>query len=98
MLLYHWILSFALLLTTNTYLGPKHPLEGNPQLVKVQVVVRDSTDEKGPQVVSVYFNQQNVPLKPRDIYGNRGMASFQVPPGKYKLRWKVNRNKIVWPR
>jgi hypothetical protein len=26
------------------------------------------------------------------------MASFQVPPGKYKLRWKVNRNKIVWPR
>jgi len=94
----HWLLSFALLLTTNTYLGPKSPVEGNPQLVKVQVVVRDSLENGGPQVLSVQFNQQNIPLKPRDIYGNRGMGSFQVPPGKYKLQWKVNKNKLVWPR
>jgi len=94
----HWLLSFALLLTTNTYLGPKSPVEGNPQLVKVQVVVRDSLENGGPQVLSVQFNQQSIPLKPRDIYGNRGMGSFQVPPGKYKLQWKVNKNKLVWPR
>ncbi len=94
----HWLLSFALLLTTNTYLGPKSPVEGSPQLVKVQVVVRDALENGGPQVLSVQFNQQNIPLKPRDIYGNRGMGSFQVPPGKYKLQWKVNKNKLVWPR
>ncbi len=95
---FHWLLSFALLLTTNTYLGPKSPVDGNPHLVKVQVVVRDSLDNGGPQVLSVEFNQQSIPLKPRDIYGNRGMGSFQVPPGKYKLKWKVNKNKLVWPR
>ena len=98
MVLCQWFTSLALLLTSYTYFGPKSPVPGNPQLVQVQVVVRDSLDEQGPQVTNVWFNQQSIPLKPRDIYGNRGMGSFQVPPGEYKLQWKLNRNKLVWPR
>ena len=86
------------LLASNTYLGPTTPIPGKPQLVRIEVLVRDAQDPAGPQVVSVNFNQMNVPLKPRDIYGNRGSGSFQLSPGQYKLRWVTNQNKIIWPR
>ncbi len=88
----------AQVLASNTYLGPTKPIPGNPQLVRVEVLVRDSDDPSGPQVISVNFNHNNVPLKPRDIYGNRGSGSFQLSPGKYKLQWATNQNKIDWPR
>ena len=81
-----------------TYFGPKSPVVGNPQLVRIEVVLKDSADSSGPQLVSVTFYNKNIPLKPRDVYGNRGSASFQVPPGKYKLNWTVNRDRYVWPR
>lgn len=81
-----------------SYQGPTHPVPGNPQLVRVEVLVRDSPEEGGVQIQSVTFNGHGVPLKPRDIYGNRGSASFQVPPGKYKLAWVVQRDKVEWPR
>lgn len=71
---------------------------GNPQLVRVQVIVRDAPEASGLQIISAQFNEQPIPLQPRDIYGNRGMASFQVPPDKYKLKWKMNRDKFAWPR
>jgi hypothetical protein len=86
------------LIASNTYFGPTKPIPGTPQLVRVEVLVRDSEDPSGPQVVSVDFNKNNVPLQPRDIYGNRGSGSFQLSPGKYKLRWVTNQNKIAWPR
>jgi len=84
--------------TSNSYLGPKKPQVGNPQLIQIQVTLQDSADAKGPQIVSAEFNGTSIPLQPRDIYGNRGAASFQVPPGKYKLRWKINLDKQAWPR
>jgi hypothetical protein len=84
--------------TSNTYLGPQKPVVGNPQLVRVQVIVRDAPEASGLQIISAEFNGQPVPLQPRDIYGNRGQASFQVPPNKYKLKWKMNRDKFAWPR
>ena len=73
-------------------------MPGNPQLVRVEVIVRDSPEAGGVQVQNASFNGQGIPLKPRDIYGNRGSSSFQVPPGKYKLRWIVQRDKVEWPR
>ncbi len=82
----------------NTYFGPKTKVPGNPQLVRIEIVLKDSQDDSGPQLVSAEFYNRNIPLKPRDIYGNRGSASFQVPPGKYKLTWTTNRDKYVWPR
>jgi hypothetical protein len=85
-------------LAQNTYYGPITPIPGNPQLVRVQVLVRDSPASGGVQIESAEFNGQGIPLKPRDIYGNRGGASFQVPPGKYKLRWRVKVDKQTWPR
>lgn len=90
--------SVAPLTASNTYLGPVGPLPGNPKLVQVELIVRDAPEAAGVQVVSVDFAGKNVPLKPRDVYGNRGEASFQLKPGKYRLRWTVNRDKIAWPR
>lgn len=86
------------LVTQNTYLGPTSPVPGNPHLVRVEILVKDSTDLAGVQIQSVTFDDQSIPLKPRDIFGKRGAASFQLQPGKYTLRWTVNRDKIVWPR
>lgn len=82
----------------NTYLGPVGPTPGNPQLIQIQILVMDDPNPSGLQVTRVEFNQKNIPLKTRDIYGNRGGASFQLPPGSYRLKWSVNRDKIVWPR
>ncbi|MES2272657.1 MAG: hypothetical protein V4487_00495 [Chlamydiota bacterium] len=86
------------LLVQNTYFGPNHPLPGNPHLVRVEILIHDSTEPGGVQIQSVLFNEQNIPLKPRDVYGYRGKGSFQVPPGKYKLKWSVHRDRVIWPR
>lgn len=91
-------LSEEALLTQNTYLGPKEPVPGNPQLVRVEILIKDSADLAGVQIQSVTFDGQSIPLKPRDIFGKRGAASFQLAPGKYTLRWTVNRDKMIWPR
>ena len=87
-----------LLAASYSYQGPTHPVQGNSQLVRVEVLVRDSPQANGLQIKSVNFNGQNIPLQPRDIYGNRGTGSFQVPPGKYKLHWIVQRDRLNWPR
>lgn len=83
---------------SNTYFGPTAPIPGNPQLVKVEVQIRDSAELGGVTIRSVQFNGQQIPLKPADIFGNRGTGSFQLPPGTYKLRWTVERDRSVWPR
>ncbi|MBI5273054.1 MAG: hypothetical protein HY861_03630 [Chlamydiia bacterium] len=81
-----------------TYQGPNQPVPGNPQLVRIEVLVRDSAQSAGVAIKSVTFNGQVVPLKPRDIYGNRGSSSFQLPPGEYSLLWVVQKDKFAWPR
>ena len=86
------------LIAQNTYMGPSSPIPGDPYLVRVELLVKDSPDLAGVQIQSVIFNGQAIPLKPRDIFGKRASASFQLPPGKYSLRWTVMRDKIVWPR
>jgi hypothetical protein len=90
--------SLSLLATSHTYMGPIKPVPGDPQLIQVQVLLRDSPESSDLQIVKADFNGQNIPLQPRDIYGNRGIASFQVPPGQYKLRWTVNKDRFIWPR
>jgi hypothetical protein len=84
------------LLVSNTYFGPTEPED--KKLIFVEVIIRDSSNPTGPQIVSVAFDQKNIPLKPRDIYGNRGSGSFKLSPGKYKLKWVTNQSKITWPR
>lgn len=91
-------LPFEKLTVQNTYFGPDHPLPGNPYLVRVQILVYDSPVQGGLQMENVDFYGQSIPLKPRDIYGFRGEGTFQVKPGVYKLRWTVQRNKLIWPR
>jgi hypothetical protein len=86
------------LVASYSYQGPTQPVPGNPKLVRIQVLVRDSPVASGVRIQSVDFNGQGIPLQPPDIFGNRGTGSFQVPPGKYKLRWVVQRDKLVWPR
>ncbi len=82
----------------NTYMGPTSPVPGDPYLVRVELLIKDSSDAGGAQIQSVTFDGRDIPLKPRDIFGKRGAASFQLAPGTYSLRWTVNRDKIVWPR
>ena len=81
-----------------TYLGPKESSATYAELIRVQLSIKDSPDPSGLQIQNVTFNGQNVPLKPRDVFSKRGEASFQLPPGKYILRWTANRNSYVWPR
>lgn len=83
---------------TNTYLGPNQKIPGNPQLIRVQILVYNDPNPKGPTILNAQFEGTSIPLKPRDIYGYRGQASFQKPPGKYKLKWTVERDGINWPR
>lgn len=83
---------------TNTYLGPNQKVPGNRQLIRVQVLVYNDPNPKGVVIDHVDFDGSSVPLKPRDIYGYRGQASFQKPPGKYKLKWTVERDEKTWPR
>lgn len=86
-------------LASNTYFGPTNKsAPGSSNLIRIQISIRDSEDADGPQVVSVQFDKKEIPLKPRDIYGNRGSAAFQLHPGKYKLQWKTNQQRIAWPR
>jgi hypothetical protein len=82
----------------NNYMGPHAPIPGNPQMVRVQVLVYDSVESGGLEIQSANFNQTDISLKPRDIHGFRGEAAFQVKPGTYKLKWKVQRDKFIWPR
>lgn len=83
---------------TNTYLGPNGKVPGNPQLIPIQILIYNDPDPQGKTIESVTFDQTRIPLKPRDIYGFRGQASFQKRPGRYRLVWVVNRNSDSWPR
>jgi len=85
-------------IASNTYFGPVKPIPGNPELVRIEILVRDSPQSNGLQIERVEFDSTDIPLKPRDIYGNRGSASFQVHPGSYELRWVVNKDSFAWPR
>jgi hypothetical protein len=67
-------------------------------MVRVQILVYNDPNPKGVTITKASFDGTSIPLKPRDIYGYRGQASFQKPPGKYKLKWEVEGDKKVWPR
>jgi len=86
------------ILGSYSYQGPTQPVPGNPQLIRVEILIRDSPIEAGLKINSVKFDNKTVPLQPSDIYGNRGTASFQVPPGEYKLYWITQKDKNIWPR
>lgn len=95
--LFLWVTST--LWSQNTYFGPNSPPPpGSPHLIRIQVLLRDSPDPGGPTIQSASFNGKTLPIKPPDIYGNRGGSSFQLPAGKYQLTWVVQRDKTVWPR
>ncbi|HSX14066.1 MAG TPA: hypothetical protein VLE96_06590 [Chlamydiales bacterium] len=81
-----------------TYLGPKKFGLESADLIRVEILVKDSPLLSGLQIQNVVFNGQIVPLKPRDVFGKRGDASFQLPPGKYILKWTANRDSLIWPR
>ena len=83
---------------TNTYLGPHQKIPGDPRMVRVQILIYNDPNPKGVKITSAEFDGTDIPLKPRDIYGYRGQASFQKPPGKYKLKWVVDRDTQDWPR
>ena len=82
----------------NTYMGPDQKSPAKRQPVRVEVMVSDSPEAGGVQIQEVEFDGASIPLKPRDIFGNRGGASFQKEPGTYRLVWRVNRSKFAWPR
>lgn len=82
---------------SNTYLGPKEDASKS-RLVRVEVRVNDGPEQGGLQIQGAQFDGQTIPLKPRDVHGYRGGASFQKEPGNYTLSWVVNRDKYAWPR
>lgn len=83
---------------TNTYLGPNEKLPGKQNQVRVQILLYNDPNPKGLHITKAEFAGSNIPLKPRDVYGYRGQASFQKPAGKYKLKWQVERDDFSWPR
>lgn len=83
---------------TNTYFGPREKLPRNSQLIRVQILVNDDPNPQGVQIDEISFDGQAIPLKPRDVHGFRGQASFQLKAGQYTLKWKVRRDSSDWPR
>lgn len=81
----------------NEYLGPTERIQG-PEKVRVQLLINDAPSLSEGQIESVSFNGKTLTLKPRDVYGFRGQASFQMPPGRYLLKWTVRRDRWIWPR
>lgn len=79
----------------NEYLGPANP---PGERVRVQILVNDDPNPEGVQIEKAALDQHNIALKPRDIYGFRGQASMQLPPGRYKLKWTVRKDRLIWPR
>lgn len=89
----------ANLLAQNTYLGPTGTGSDHSQFIRVEVIVQDSPQLGGVRIQQASFDGHDIPMKtPPDIYGHRGVASFQVLPGDYKLLWTVKRDAYVWPR
>ncbi len=84
--------------SVNEYLGPNTRTSKNNQLVRVQILVNDDPGPAGVQIEKVTFHKKTLNLKPRDIYGFRGEASFQLAPGTYRLKWTVKRDALAWPR
>lgn len=83
---------------TNNYLGPNQRLPNNVQMIKIQVLVYNDPNPAGVKIVNAELDGSSIPLKPADIHGFRGQASFQKSPGKYKLKWVVDRGESTWPR
>ncbi|HLB53413.1 MAG TPA: hypothetical protein VJK48_06885 [Chlamydiales bacterium] len=88
----------SLLFAQYTYEGPTQPVPSNIKLIKVELLIKDSPELGGVRIQSVVFDGKSIPLKPPDIFGNRGSAGFQLSPGKYRLRWIVQKDKESWPR
>ncbi len=77
------------------YYGPNSPVPG---LIKVEIQIYDDPELGGVRIEEVSFHDQLISLKPAGIRGFRGGGNFQVPPGNYKLIWRVSRGKNDWPR
>lgn len=86
------------LLVQNTYFGPTEAVPNSSQLIRVEVLIQDSPQLGGVRITQASFDGHSIPMKQPDIYGHRGVASFQVLPGKYELRWTVKRDAYIWPR
>lgn len=86
------------LLAQNTYLGPTEPGYNSESLIRIEIIVQDSPELGGVRILEASFDGHNIPIKSPDIYGHRGVASFQLMPGTYKLRWTVKRDAYIWPR
>lgn len=88
----------AALLAQYHYYPPEQTPAPGETLTRVEVLVYDDPKLGGLQVVSASFNEEAIPLKPRDIYNYRGSASFALRPGTYELDWTVERDPRIWPR
>lgn len=82
----------------NTYFGPKENSKQSGELTRIELLVRDDPKNSSYPIIEVEFNSMEIPLKPGGIFGNRGGASFQLPAGKYLLKWKVQRDRRIYPR
>lgn len=67
-------------------------------LIRVEIYVKDDIEKKDGKVNSVYFNNRKLYLTPPDPEGERGSNFFQLPPGKYILKWSTKVDRYIWPR
>jgi hypothetical protein len=85
--------------TAYYYERPKpHWNPKNKNLVKVKIYVQEDPQPDGDKIASVQFDGKNIPLHSADPTGRRGVAHFQVPPGKHKVTWTIRKNKYAYPR
>jgi len=82
----------------NEYFGPNIKVPGNPDLVRLQILIYDDPSPQGHKILKVEFNHTNISLKPADVWGFRGQGSFQIRPKKYKIKWTTQRDDFAWPR
>jgi hypothetical protein len=73
-------------------------LSKNEDLIRVQIIIYDNTKKEYNDIVKVTFNNQNIILQTADTNGKRAIKYYQLPPGDYKLKWKVSKSDFAWPR
>jgi hypothetical protein len=66
--------------------------------ILLQLILKDSDQGSLPKLIKVEFDSEEIPLHIKDLSANRGEIILRKPPGKYKLKWKVDLGRYTIPR
>jgi hypothetical protein len=72
-------------------------IPSDANIVRVEIEIYDDTTKDYYDIIEVEFNDETIDLLRANASGERARQYFQLPPGKYLLKWKVSISKNKWP-